>query len=67
MRYTITIDKQITHNSFDSVMVCSTDNKEAFEECWRTLSKAFACAKSLQKILWKYEDNFTHLVIEIKL
>ena len=67
MRYTITIDKQITPNTFDSVMVCCTDNKEAFEECWRTLSKAFACAKSLQKILWKFDEEFCHVNMEIKL
>ena len=67
MRYTITIDKQTAPNTFDSVMVCCTDDKEAFEECWRSLAKAFASTKSLQKMLWSFEKGFWHLNMEIKL
>ena len=67
MRYTITIDKQTAPNTFDSVLVCVTDDKKAFEECFHNLLKAFSSTKTLQKTLWSYEEGFWHLNLEIKL
>lgn len=67
MKYTITIDKQTAPNTFDSVLVfCDTDFTK-FVNTYTHLIHAFMSAETIQKVYWKYEEGFTHLVMEIKL
>lgn len=67
MRYTITIDKQTAPNTFDSVLVFVGTCLAKFEECLRLLTKTFIIAGTLLKVYYKYEEEFTRVVMEIKL
>ena len=67
MKYTITLDKEITPNTFDSVLVFCGKCFEKFQECLRLLTKTFIVAGTLIKVYYKYEEQFTRVVMEIKL
>ena len=67
MKYTITIDKQTAPNIFDSMLVFASEHEREFIFTYQELIKAFSFNQQLQKVYFKYENGFTHLVMEIKL
>ena len=67
MKYTITIDKQTAPNTFDSMLVFANEHEREFIFTYQELIRAFSFNQQLQKVYFKYENGFTHLIMEIKL
>ena len=67
MRYILRIDREQEPNTFDTLIVCCTNDKEKFDRCWKNIISGLMEAETIQKCYWRNEENFTYLILEIKL
>ena len=67
MRYTIQIDREQGKNCFESLLVFASEHEREFILTYQELIKAFSYDQQLQKVYFKYENGFTHCILEIKL
>ena len=67
MKYTFRIDLEKAPNVFDTMLVCVTEDLSKFEDCYKAVITGLMYAQTLQRTSWKYEEGFTHLIVEIKL
>ena len=67
MKYTITIDKQTAPNTFDSMLIFASEHEREFIFTYQELIRELSFNQQLQKVYFKYENGFTHCILEIKL
>lgn len=67
MKYTIRIDREQAKNTYESLLVFASEHEREFIFTYQELIKAFSFNQQLQKVYFKYENGFTHFVMEIKL